>query len=170
MDNQAMTTTVGEREVALERTFDAPREKVFKAYTDPKEIAQWWGPQGWVTEVSTMEVKPGGTWHYCMRGPEGKESWGKAVYHEVKAPERLRYSDMFADSEGNAVKGMPETTVTVDFVDFEGKTRLVTRVEFASIADLENVLAMGMVQGIDQTWDRLASYLSEQSEAAHLSM
>jgi len=169
-DNKAMTTTVEERDVVLERTFDAPRQQVFEAYTDPGKIVKWWGPTGWLTEVYKMEVKPGGMWHYCMRGPENKESWGKATYHEVKAPERLKYTDSFADSEGNTVKDMPETIVTVNFVDFEGKTRLTSRIEFASTADMENVLAMGLVQGIDQTWDRLASYLSENGESLHPSM
>jgi uncharacterized protein YndB with AHSA1/START domain len=166
--NDAMTTTVEERSVALERTFDTPRQQVFEAFTDPEKVVKWWGPNGWMTEVYKMEVKPGGTWHYCMRGPDGKESWGKAVYHEVKAPERLKYTDAFADAEGNVVKGMPETIVTMNFVDFEGKTRLTSRVEFASTADMENVLAMGMVQGIDETWNRLATYLNES--ALHPSM
>lgn len=166
--NGAMTTTVEERDVVLERTFDAPRQQVFEAFIDPEKVVKWWGPKGWMTEVYKMEVKPGGTWHYCMRGPEGKESWGKAVYHEVNPPEKLKYTDAFADAEGNTVKDMPETVVTVDFVDFEGKTRLVSRVEFASTADLENVLAMGLVQGIDETWDRLATYLDET--ALHPSM
>jgi len=165
-DNNAMTTTVEERAVMLEKTFNAPRQQVFKAYTDPEEIVKWWGPNGWLTTVYTMDVKPGGTWHYCMRGPEGKESWGKAVYHEVKSPEKLKYTDMFADAEGNPIKDMPETTVTVNFVDFEGKTRLTSRVEFASIADMENVLAMGMVQGIGETWDRLATYLQHETSAS----
>jgi len=169
-NNGTMTTTVEERDIALERTFDAPRQQVFEAFTDPEKVVKWWGPNGWVTEVRKMEVKPGGMWHYCMHGPEGKESWGKAVYHEVHVPERLKYTDSFADAEGNTIKDMPETAVTIDFVDFEGKTRLVSRVEFASTADLENVLAMGLVQGIDETWDRLATYLSETAEALHPSM
>lgn len=167
-NNNAMTTTVEERDVVLERTFDASRQQVFDAFVDPEKVVKWWGPNGWMTEVRKMDVKPGGTWHYCMRGPEGKESWGKAVYHEVKAPERLKYTDAFADSDGSTIKDMPETMVTIDFVDFEGKTRLVSRVEFASTADLENVLAMGLVQGISETWDRLATYLNET--ALHPSM
>lgn len=170
VNNTAMTTTVGERDVLLERTFDAPRQQLFEAFTDPEKIVKWWGPNGWLTTVYTMDVKPGGTWHYCMRGPEGKESWGKAVYHEVKSPERLKYTDAFADSEGNTVKGMPETIITVNFVEFEGKTRLTNRVEFTSTADMESVLAMGIVQGMSESWDRLATYLNESSEALHPSM
>lgn len=170
VNNDAMTTTVEERVVVLERTFHAPRQKVFDAFTHPDEVVKWWGPNGWMTEVYSMEVKPGGKWHYCMRGPEGKESWGKVLYHEVKSPERLKYTDMFADAEGNAVKGMPETTVTVSFVDFEGNTRLMNRVEFASNADMENVLAMGMVQGVSESWDRLATYLNGSSETLRPSM
>lgn len=170
VDNGTISTTVEERDIVLERTFDAPPQQVFDAFIDPEKVVKWWGPEGWLTEVRKMEVKPGGVWHYCMRGPDGKESWGKAVYHEVKPPERLKYTDTFADAEGNAIVDMPETLVTIDFVDFEGKTRLTNRVEFASTADLEKVLAMGMVQGVDETWNRLATYLRDSAEALHPSM
>lgn len=145
----------------MERVFDAPRELVFKAYSDPEYLKQWWGPKGWTLPVSNMDFRPGGTWHYCMRGPGGEESWGKAVYREIVAPERIVYSDYFSDAEGNTVAGLPESTATVLFTDHNGKTKVTARVQFASAEDLQTILDMGMSEGMGETFDRLADYLEE---------
>jgi uncharacterized protein YndB with AHSA1/START domain len=153
--------TTAERVFMMERVFDAPRELVFKAWSEPKHVAQWWGPKGWTLPVCEMDFRPGGVWLYCMRGPEGEEGWGKAVYREIVEPERIVYVDAFADAEGNAVEGMPETLVTVEFTELNGKTKITSRAEFASVADLEATLAMGMVEGMTDTWDRLEEYLAK---------
>jgi uncharacterized protein YndB with AHSA1/START domain len=78
----------------------------------------------------------------------GQESWGKAVYQEIIAPEKIVYTDVFADQEGNAVDGMPEMLITMNFVNTKGKTKLITRSQFASIEALQQVMAMGAVQGM----------------------
>lgn len=145
----------------MERVFDAPRELVFKAYSDAEYLKQWWGPKGWTLPVSNMDFRPGGTWHYCMRGPDGTEAWGKAVYREIVAPERIVYSDYFSDAEGNTAAGMPESTATVLFTDHNGKTKVTARVQFASAEDLQTTLDMGMSEGMGETFDRLADYLEE---------
>src|SRR5687768_16632849 len=111
--NNSTNVTTAENVLIAERTFDAPRELVFDVWSDPKHIAQWWGPKGWTLPVCKMDFRPGGVWHYCMRGPEGEESWGKAVYQEIVKPERIVYIDAFADAQGNAVEGMPEMLITV---------------------------------------------------------
>ena len=149
------------REFVMERIFDAPREHVFKVWSDPKHVAQWWGPAGWTLPVCEMDFRPGGVWLYCMRGPEGEESWGRAVYQEIVEPERIVYVDAFADAEGNPVADMPEILVTVEFIEHEGKTKLLSRAQFASAADLEATLAMGMAEGLRETWDRLEAYLAQ---------
>jgi uncharacterized protein YndB with AHSA1/START domain len=153
--------TPSEREFVMERIFDAPRELVWQAWTKPEHLAQWWGPKGWTLPVCKMDFRPGGVWHYCMRGPEGEESWGKAIYHEIIEPERIVYLDAFADEAGNPVEGMPEILITVTFTEHDGKTKLTSRARFASAADLESVLAMGMVEGLTETWDRLEAYLAQ---------
>ena len=147
--------------VVIQRTFDAPRELVFKAWTDPKHLAQWWGPKGWTLPVCEIDFRPGGTWLYCMRGPEGEESWGKAVYREIVMPERIVYVDAFADADGNVVEGMPQMLITVEFTELNGKTKITSRTEFASVAELEATLAMGVVEGATETWDRLEEYLAK---------
>lgn len=158
------TTTVtrpSEREFVMERLFDAPRELVWQAWTKPEHLVHWWGPKGWTLPVCKIDFRPGGIWHYCMRGPKGEESWGKAVYREIDEPERIVYLDTFADEEGNPVEGMPEMVITVIFEALEGKTKVTAHAQFASVADLESVLAMGMVEGLTQTWDRLEAYLAQ---------
>lgn len=156
----SVSTNMADRELVIERIFDAPRELVFKAFAEPERLARWWGPKGWTLPVCKMDFRPGGVWHYCMRGPEGGESWGKAVYREIVEPERIVYTDAFADADGNPIEGMPEMLITVEFAEHEGKTKLTSRTRFASVADLEATLAMGVVQGITETWDRLAEHLA----------
>ncbi len=145
--------------LTVERTFDAPRESVFKAFTEPDRIAQWWGPRGWSTTNYRMEVQPGGVWHYCMRGPDGMESWGIATYDEIVEPERIVYTDNFSDAEGNISENMPGMRITMEFHDLNGKTRLVSRSEFASAEALQSVMEMGTKQGLTETWDRLEEFV-----------
>jgi uncharacterized protein YndB with AHSA1/START domain len=159
--HEMSTQESSEREFVMERIFDAPRELVFKAWSDPKHLEQWWGPKGWTLPICKMDFRPGGVWHYCMRGPEGEEGWGKAVYREIVEPERIVYVDSFADAEGNALEGMPETVITVTFTEQAGKTKLTSRAQFASAADLETTLGMGMAEGLSETWDRLEEYLAK---------
>ncbi len=153
--------TLAEREFVMERIFDAPRELVFKAWTEPERLAQWWGPRGWTTTNYGMEVRPGGSWLYCMRGPGGEEAWGKGIYQEIVVPSLIVYNDVFADAEGNPVEGMPQILIRVEFAEYEGKTKLTNRAQFASVADLKAVLEMGMAQGANETWDRLEEYLAQ---------
>jgi uncharacterized protein YndB with AHSA1/START domain len=149
--------------LVVERVFDAPRELVFKAYTEPERLARWFGPAGWTLPVCTLDLRPGGVWRYCMRGPNGEESWGRAVYREVVPPERLVYDDAFSNAEGTISENMPQMRVTVEFVAEDGKTRIVNRSEFGSAAEVEKVLAMGVEQGMRETWERLDAFLASES-------
>jgi uncharacterized protein YndB with AHSA1/START domain len=145
----------------MERIFDAPRELVFQAFSECKHLTQWWGPTGWTLPVCQMDFRPGGVWFYCMRGPAGEDACGKAIYREIVQPERIVYTDAFADTAGNVLEGMPEILVTLEFAESDGKTKLTNRAEFASAADKEATLAMGMVEGLTQTLDRLEAYLAQ---------
>ena len=159
--NKNNTTTSSEREFVMERIFNAPRKLVFEAYSDCKHLAHWWGPKDWTLPVCQMDFRPGGIWLYCMRGPDGMESWGKATYREIIAPERIVYTDAFVDVEGNELEGMPEMLITMVFSEQDGKTKLTSRTQFASAAELKAVLEMGMEQGFTETLDRLEAYLAK---------
>lgn len=154
-----VATDGAERTIVASRTFDAPRERVFRAFTEPGQLARWWGPRGWGTETRTLDLRPGGSWHYCMTGPDGMESWGLGTYQEVTPPSRLVYTDAFSDAEGNVSAGMPQTTIVIEFAEEGGRTTVTSSTRFATDEDIQMVLKMGVIEGLTQTWDRLAEYL-----------
>jgi uncharacterized protein YndB with AHSA1/START domain len=165
MSNKMITKVEG-RELTLERVFDAPRELVFQAFSEAEHLKQWWGPRGWTLTVCDIDFRPGGVWHYCMKCMDknqgdfyGMESWGKAVYEDIVKSEKIVYVDYFSDAEGTESAEMPSTDVTLTFVEFEGKTKLINRGVYASPEALKTVLDMGMEQGIAETWDRLDEHL-----------
>lgn len=156
---------VNDRLLVLERVFDAPRELVFDAFSTAEHLKMWWGPKGWSLPVCNIDFRPGGEWHYCMLSPDGDmESWGKAVYEEIVPPDRIVYVDYFSDADGNVNTEMPETRITMTFVDEAGKTRLISSAEYASEDAIRTVLDMGMLQGVGETWDRLAEHVERRSE------
>lgn len=159
----------GERELVLTRTFAAPRELVFAAYSSCEHLGNWWGPRSWPMVECTMDFRVGGVWHYCLRGPnEGDEAWGRAVFDEISEPERIVYTDAFADADGNVNEGMPQTQSTIELADVDGNTLLTLRATYPSAADLQKVLDMGMVAGITETLDRLAEHVaSARPNTAH---
>jgi len=157
-----VATDVAARTIIASRTFDAPRDLVFRAFTEPEQLAHWRGPQRWKTETRTLDLRPGGIWHYCMTGPDGMESWGVGTYQEVTPPSRLVYTDAFSDAEGNISAAMPQTTIVMEFAEEGGKTTVTSSTRFASDEDIQAVLKMGVVEGLTQTWDRLAAYLGSE--------
>lgn len=158
--NQKVVTT--ERELVLTRTFRAPRKLVFGAYSSCEHLRNWWGPRSWPMVECTMDFRVGGVWHYCLRGPnEGDESWGLAVFSEIVEPERLVYTDAFADAEGNVNEAMPQIQVRLDFAESDGVTQLTMRGTYPSPDALKLVLDMGMMDGITETLDRLEEHLAQ---------
>ncbi|MEX0685504.1 MAG: SRPBCC domain-containing protein [Balneolales bacterium] len=149
------------REFILERVFNAPRELVFEAYSDCSHLKHWWGPREWPLTVCEMDFRVGGIWHYCMSGPDGQESWGKAIYHDIKEPDKIVYDDFFSDKEGNISDSMPEIKITVEFIDHDGKTKIRSKSIFKTEAELKKVIEMGMAEGITETYDRLDEHLSQ---------
>jgi uncharacterized protein YndB with AHSA1/START domain len=148
----------GKQEIVITREFDAPRELVFKAFTDPTLIPQWWGPRSLSTQVDTMDVRPGGQWRFLNRDAEGNEYAFHGVYHEVRAPERIIDTFEF--------EGLPETGhVTLETMELEalpgGRTKLIAQSVFQSVADRDGMLRSGMEEGVNETYDRLAELLKK---------
>lgn len=85
------------KEFVIFRTFDAPRELVWKACTEPELMKQWFSPKGFTVRVAKMDFRPGGIYHYCQKSADGLEMWGKVVYREIVAPEKLVYINSFSD-------------------------------------------------------------------------
>src|ERR1022692_483990 len=128
---QTSNETIGtsDRELIFTRVFDVPREIVFQAWTDPKHVAQWWGPTGFTTTISEMNVTPGGVWRLAMRGPDGVDYNNRIVFLEVVKPERLVYKH---DPEKGTEPANVQVTVT--FAVQGGKTAVTMRMLFPSAA------------------------------------
>jgi uncharacterized protein YndB with AHSA1/START domain len=144
-----------DRVLVIERFFDAPRDLVFKAWTEPERIAQWWGPLGFKSTVlGKMDVRPGGSYRIHMRSPEGDDHWLQGRYREVVAPERIVCTFGWSDADGNATR--PETVLTVIFEAQGAKTKLMLHqavFESESARDLHN-------QGWSGAFDRLSDYIA----------
>ncbi|MEO8972778.1 MAG: SRPBCC family protein [Ktedonobacteraceae bacterium] len=148
----------GKQEVVITREFDAPRELVFKACTDPELISQWWGPRYLSTEVDTLDLRPGGQWRFINRDAEGNEYGFHGVYHEILAPERV--IDTF-EFEGLPEKGH----VVLETFHFEAlpgdRTRLISQSVFQSLADRDAMLQSNMEVGVNDSYERLTELLQK---------
>ena len=145
-----------DREIALTRVFDAPRERVFDAWTDPEQVVQWWGPHGFTTTVHEMDVRVGGVWRFTMHGPDGTDYPNRVEFVEVTKPERLVYNH---GPEGESA--IKEFHVTVTFEDEDGKTRLTLRMVAESAAERDRMVEFGALEGGEQTLERLAEHLAK---------
>lgn len=138
----------------MSRVFDAPRELVWKACTDPDLIPQWWGPRYLTTIVDKMELKVGGVWRYIQKDAEGNEYAFNGVYKVIEPPERLAYTFEFEPMAGH----ISTDTITLEELP-DGKTKITTRTSFDTLEDLEGMLQSGMEDGAVETWDRLEELL-----------
>ena len=164
--------TVNETErMVVTRVFDAPRELVWKAWTDPKYVMQWWGPKGFTAPVCKMDFCVGGKFLCCMKAPDGQEFWNAVEYHEIVPHEKIVSLMYFSDSKGNkidpaqlgieheAVEGAYDVTLFEDLGN--GKTKLTLKaVVIVSTPRAAEGLA-GMSYGWQQSFDRLADYISK---------
>lgn len=153
-----ITAEPGKQEMVITREFDAPRELVFKVFTDPELLPQWWGPRYLSTIVDKMDVRPGGQWRFINRDAQGNEYAFHGVYHEVLAPERIIDTFEF--------EGLPETGhVTLETMKLEelpgGRTRLITQSVYQTVLDRDAVLQSGMESGVNDTYDRLSELLEK---------
>jgi uncharacterized protein YndB with AHSA1/START domain len=144
-----------ERQVVMERVFDAPRETVWKAMTDPDSIKQWWGPRYLTTTIDKMDVKPGGVWRFIHHDPEGREYAFNGTYREIVPPERLSLTFEFEGVPGHIIL----QTLILD--EQEGKTKLTSIADYEGIEDLEGMVNAGMEAGARESWDRLAELIEK---------
>jgi uncharacterized protein YndB with AHSA1/START domain len=136
-------------ELVLTRTFDAPRDLVFKLWTDPKHIPHWWGPSGFVTTVHVMDVRPGGAWRYSMRGPDGKDYPFNGEYVEVVSPEKLVFIGTIHEGADHQI--------WTEIVFIEQGRR--TQVRIHQVYSFESDATRGAPIGWSMQLDRLEKYL-----------
>ena len=154
---QTQTATVTkptDREIHIERVFDAPRDRVFAAYTDPELIPQWWGPHETTTIVDRMDVEAGGSWRFVIRNSDGSEDGFRGTYREVTPPERIVQTFEW--------EGMPGyvSVETAVFEDLGERTKVTTTSIFHTTEERDGMLESGMERGMNETFARLDELLA----------
>lgn len=149
----ATLTTPTEREIHVERVFDAPRDRVFAVYTDPKLIPEWWGPRDTTAVVDQMDVRTGGDWRFVVRTSDGNETGFRGTYREVTPPERIVQTFEW--------EGMPGyvSVETAEFEDLGDRTKVVTTSIFHTAEERDGMLDSGMERGMNETFARLDELL-----------
>lgn len=149
------------REIRVSRVFDAPRELVWKAMTDPEHVGVWWGPDGFTTTTKSIDVRPGGSWVYTMHGPDGRDYPNAMTYREVVRPERLAYRHGTSEEE-NPDEDFGATVTLEDLGD--GRTRVTMISLFPSDAARELVIReYGALEGDVQHLEKLADHLKRMA-------
>jgi len=150
----------GKQEIVITRVFDAPRDLVFKAYTDPDLVSQWWGPRMYTIEVEKMDVRPGGIWRTVNRDADGKEYRLHGVYHDVSPPDRIVQTFEWEGLPGHV------SFETATFEDVGGKTKVTAQSVFQSVEDRDGMLQSmkeseekGPAEVMDDIYNRLAELL-----------
>ena len=164
--------TVNETEpMVITRVFDAPRELVWKAWTDPKYVMQWWGPKGFTSPVCKMDLCVGGKFLFCMKSPDGQEFWNGGEYHEIVLHEKIVYSMYFSDPQGNKVDpshyGIEHEAIdgAQDVITFEDLGNSQTRLTLIGNELMENAKNTGELEGWNQIFDKFAAVVAGLPQA-----
>ena len=154
---QAQVTAQGDREIITERVFEALRERVFQAFIDPELIPRWWGRRQDTTTVDKMDVREGGDWRFVTEAPDGSHAF-RGTYRVIQAPEKLEQTFEWEGMPGHVV------VETATFEDLGGRTRVRTRSLFHTTEERDGMLASGMEQGMNETYERLDELLAGGSD------
>jgi uncharacterized protein YndB with AHSA1/START domain len=147
-------TTPSDREIVVTRVVDAPRRLVWEAYTNPTHVPRWMlGPQGWTMPVCEIDLRVGAGWHFVWRRADGSEMAMRGEYQEIVPPERLVSTEAWGGD-------WPETINTLLLSEQDGKTTITSRVLYPSKAARDAALKTGMLDGMTESFDRLAEYLA----------
>jgi len=158
------------KELVITRVLNAPRELVFKAFSEAEALAQWWGPKGATIKVNKLDLKPGGIFHYSMQSPMG-EMWGKFNYWEITKPERIVFTNSFSDKDANTVRAPFSNDFPLEIMNIltlaeqNGKTTITLKGSPVNATEAEMNFFTNMFSGLEQgfggTFDQLEEYLAK---------
>jgi len=163
-----------ERELVITRVVNAPRELVWKAFTEAERLAKWWGPAGYTMRVSALDFRTGGLFLYSQRSPDGQLMWGRFVFGDIQAPERLTFVSSFSDADGNMTRAPFSTTWPLEilnvatFDEAEGKTTLTLRGGPINATAEEREMFWMAQESVERclagTLDQLDDYLAREAQ------
>ena len=160
MAQQTVTKDVTARTIVIERSFAAPRTKVWRAWTTSELLDRWWGPRDWPTTTKAFEFREGGTWHYKMSGPDGTQGWGLLEYTEIHPEDYFVAQDAFTDETGVVNADLPKLEWRVEFTELGDQTKLRSTLVFSTVADMQKVIEMGFEGGMTEQLDKLDEFLA----------
>lgn len=155
-----VTTDLDSRTLVMTTEFPVSVERLGQVWADPRQLEQWWGPEGYPATVTEHELSAGGSVKYHMTSPEGELYPGGWEVLSVDEPRRIELRDFFADADGNPVESAPESRMTVDFVAVEGGARMINTSTWESAEDMQTVLDMGVVEGSKSAVGQLDALLA----------
>jgi uncharacterized protein YndB with AHSA1/START domain len=171
MADVKVTKDLENKQLIIEATFVASKDKLWKAYTEKEQFEKWWGPEGWETTTKEFDFKPGGRVHYCMKCVDekqaewfGQESWGMTIIEEIDEFNSYSARDHFTDAEGKLNTDMPSMTLSVEFNEVDGKTTVINRTITETAEQLEELIKMGMVEGFKSQLNRLYQLVEGQGK------
>lgn len=154
-ENNSPTPSAGDREIISRRVFNIPRSLIYSAWTDPEQLAQWWGPEGFTNTFYEFNLKPGGEWRFVMHGPDGKDYQNHSVFVEIIPQERIVFDHI----------SLPKFRVTATFEQQAEKTKVTFRMHFESKVDVEKLKAL-IVPANEQNFDRLEALIARRKKSA----
>jgi uncharacterized protein YndB with AHSA1/START domain len=160
-----MLTTVFKKDldnkrIIVNREFAGSLSDVWRAWTEPELLDQWWAPKPWHAKTKSMDFRPGGSWLYSMIGPEGEEHFARADYHSISREKSFEVSDCFCDDQGKIDKNLPTMEWNTRFSGAADHTKVDVEITFNSVEDLEKILAMGFEEGFTAAHTNLDELLS----------
>lgn len=145
--------------ITIIREYDAPLEKVWKAWTTSEMLDQWWGPKPWRAITKSLDFREGGHWHYSMNGPEGEVQWGKFDYLTIKPNESFTGKDGFSDENGTLDTTLPQNHWELRMSQTGNTVMVDMLLTFEKAEDIDTYIDMGFREGITQTLDQLEEIL-----------
>jgi uncharacterized protein YndB with AHSA1/START domain len=160
MSITSVDTDLDNLTLTLIADFDAPIDRVWELWSDPRKLERWWGPPSYPATFEKHDLTPGGEATYLMTGPEGDTSRGMWRVTAVEPPTSLEFTDAFADTDGKPIPDLPGSKVTIRLTERDGGTRMEMRSKFESREDMEKLVNMGMVEGLRQAVSQMDALLA----------
>lgn len=151
-----------DKTIHVTRSFNAPVDLVWAAWTEAEILDQWWAPKPWKTETRSLHFQEGGRWHYCMVGPEGERHWCLFDYQKIEQGKSFSGLDAFCDEQGNINSTQPRSHWENSFTDEGEETTVQVRIHFDDLSDLETIIQMGFKEGFTMGLENLDQYIASQ--------
>jgi uncharacterized protein YndB with AHSA1/START domain len=145
--------------LTISRTFDAPRELVWRMFSDPVHLVRWWGPKGFTNPVCELDFRVGGRWYHVMRGPDGRDYPADSTFLEITPAERIVYRNRVVEAEAFGDNPPPSFRRTLTFAEANGRTTLTLFAEFETLDQRDGARRRGFVEGTLESYDKLADHL-----------